>query len=110
MKASEVRIGNFVFSGEKLIEVTPHDLSLFLSRDIELNPVPLNEEWLRKFGFEEFNYPDSKSRWFSDDVIELERKRNGCFILKTFEICFVHQFQNVYLDLTGDELRPVVAL
>ena len=104
MKHSEVRIGNLVFFNETVIEVSSDHLTSFLNGTEDFIPIPLDENWLKKFGFLEFHYPDSKSRWFSDEVLELELKRNGCFILKTFEICTVHQFQNVYLDLTRDEL------
>lgn len=104
MKASELRPGNFVLKQDQVIEVTPEILISFWEKDSDLSPIPIDEQWLKRFGFEEIKYADSKSKWFSDDVLELELKRNGCFIFKTFEIAYVHQFQNVYLDLTGDEL------
>ena len=104
MKLSEVRIGNFVWWNGVVVKVTSELLHAFISGTADFEPVPLDQDWLRKFGFLEFNYPDSRSRWFSDDVLELELKRDNTYILKTFEIKSVHQLQNVYLDLTGDEL------
>lgn len=104
MKHSEVRIGNLVDFKGAVIEVSALHLNFFLNGTEQYSPVPLNEEWLKKLGFQEFHYPESTSRWFSDDVLEIEQKKDGRLILKSFEINAVHQFQNVYLDLLGDEL------
>jgi hypothetical protein len=104
MIPAELRIGNFVFCDDKLTQVNINILISFCNGTIVLNPIPLDKEWLKKFGFYEFHYEDNKSEWFSDDVIEMEHKRTGSFIFKTFEITSVHQFQNVYLDLLADEL------
>ena len=104
MKAVEVRIGNFLFNQDQVTEVSADILNSFLKGDVSLSPIPIGEEWLKRFGFYEIRYENSKSKWFTDEVLELELKRNGCYIFKTFEICYVHQFQNVYLDLTQDEL------
>jgi hypothetical protein len=78
----------------------------------ELIPIPLTEEWLFKLGFKKDQnnryvttnwsglYLELKSQWY------LMRATNEANI----EICYgfkhVHQLQNLYFALTGEELTP----
>ena len=73
----------------------------------EVLPIPLTEEWLGKFGFEKYN-----NSWWKYD-------KNGAFDISNnfdafgFKTCiwssdrinYVHQLQNLYFALTGDELE-----
>lgn len=131
MKASELRIGNFVGLNLKefpenyftVFEVansnmvvqdglTPHgfrDLSYF---DAELlEPIPLTEEWLLKFGFVDDNgsfykIPVGGSELFINPengmVVWIERNNNVFNNPALIE--YVHQLQNLYFALTGEEL------
>ena len=69
----------------------------------DFKPIPLTEEWLIKFGFKELK----RNVWFISDKdgfqIILE---NSIFRLKYLRkhIKYVHQLQNLYFALTGEEL------
>jgi hypothetical protein len=124
MKASELRIGNWLnwyskyhCNGyfDKQLEIedfTQTDLS-------SARPIPLTEEWLLKFG-----------KWIKEDNLFIRRldtindalrldyinsdgelcwefyvyniagQRVGCAYIK-----YVHQLQNLYFALTGEELQ-----
>lgn len=76
-----------------------------------LSPIPLTEEWLYSFGF----------KWYGDwDAFVANRESNkelsiikskGIFIVCDInlvpEIKHVHQLQNLYLALTGEELKYI---
>lgn len=116
MKIGELRIGNIVseelvtYSGrkEQQIIVSIRDISHYDN----FKPIPLTEEWLIKFGFEEELFGDLHTSDFSKGSISMlyvtgntgiwqlrfEKKCNQTFIK------YVHQLQNLYYALTGEEL------
>ena len=64
----------------------------------EVKPIPLTEEWLLKFGFE-----NKKIRIGVYDLIVVLPNSafyNGC----GFPCKYVHQLQNLYFAITGEEL------
>ena len=127
MKTSELRIGNLVeypawnnddskayfsirdiYFDEGKIGLTNGIIKLPCSNLDFIKPIPLTEEWLLKFGFEkadeiyfiEFNV-------YSMTIKEYEK---GRYILNPethfnyVDIEYVHQLQNLYFALTGEEL------
>ena len=72
----------------------------------ELEPIPLTEEWLLKFGFKEDGHYNSAKRWmgiFNQPLIQC----NGYFTIPNYfstEIKYVHTLQNLYFALTCEEL------
>jgi len=119
MKASELRIGNFVTTIDDKIICTSvkgfygfpvntgiinHNNSV---NDFEyLKPIPLTEEWLLKFGFEQKN---GIKCWVNEDVeICFETLANYYRLYpRTNKIKYVHQLQNLYFALTGEELTII---
>jgi hypothetical protein len=123
MKANELRIGNFLQSDTniiKIVGVVKKDIYYYHNKKnlyvLELNnfkPIPLTEEWLIKFGFEKkidcykninynFNgyfasFDCDNPMWFGED---------GCCEQVTIKdnIKYVHQLQNLYFAVTGEEL------
>ena len=77
----------------------------------DCQPIPLTEEWLLKFGFVDKNYTlELKAKrktivfnWFSKVVST--GKRSGYYSRKYRHIKYVHQLQNLYFALTGEELE-----
>lgn len=64
-------------------------------------PIPLTEEWFYKFGFSKSNV------WFEKNGIELFNIADLYFRAKypiKADVKFVHQLQNLYFALTGEEL------
>jgi hypothetical protein len=118
MKASELRIGNLVFNPKtdiakiRLVDDglggvgVQSNLGIFYGKIEEIEPIPLTEDWLIRMGFEK-NGPywfDSKdlllSYSFSQNTIAIGRM--GIYFQN--KIQYVHQLQNLYFALTGEEL------
>jgi hypothetical protein len=129
MKANELRIGNWVLnkrykSGYVMqiesigefgvnIELGYDGRSPIIEDDCsfnECNPIPLTEEWLLKFGFEKKGQLYTKD--FFGDYIGVDVKD---FSIGTYAFgriahapqptfMNVHQLQNLYFALTGEEL------
>ena len=109
MKANELRIGNYVIDNrdDSIHKVTGSTIHSYeFSNTSILKPIPLNEEWLLKFGFEQKGsfYRIKNSRFAEiivyDDGIDV---CNHSVYLP--HIKSVHQLQNLYFALTGCELE-----
>lgn len=133
MEANELRIGNwisdrggkewqidhweseykvaskapFLYSDDVFFVVTGHPLT----EDIHfLKPIPLTEEWLKRFGLERDGCKGIYAFQFLDMDINIHKSYNIWRL--TFErvdrimnIRSVHQLQNLYFALTGKELE-----
>lgn len=126
----ELRIGNYVrslknnsnlcFGGNlPFWEVTIDDILHILNNPKNYEPIPLTEDWLVKFGFEVTDdNPKQKSYYEGDILFDMvcfkfsnsEKKgSNGGFYCYEINdgntyINSVHQIQNLYFALTGQEL------
>jgi len=107
MKATELRIGNYVRTTVTHTEFKTNidELTVILSepKDHQLEPIPLTEEWLLKFGFER-NVLNAKH----NDIIYYSENNIGVKgilgMVKPSKCIYVHQLQNLYFALTGEEL------
>lgn len=80
----------------------------------DFKPIELNQEWFLKFGFERKYFKDKpvfvcKHYMFLDFTYYIEIKESGFIAFNVFncflkQIKYVHEFQNLYFALTGDEL------
>ena len=121
---NELRIGNLVLTKDGITKVSDvlevginmiHDSWEYDLGDIE--PIPLTEEWLVKFGFNIKGVTGLKGKY----VVWLYDVKDYCFMihdsrdnldsndLKVYStplanIKHVHQLQNLYFALTGEEL------
>lgn len=120
MKANELRIGNWVEQpndGVTRVTAILNDLQIKTETgyiDKYCRPIPLTEEWLLKFGF---TYDEVFGWSFSDEKIYFilnYYQPNNRVVLETDEesvitvpqdISYVHQLQNLYFALTGQELE-----
>ena len=109
MKAEDLRIGNWYWweaEGKKYpLQVSKKD---FCNQNhLNFDPIPLTEEWLKRFGFYNSNDFYIKHEWFCSVIRVAEyyhvllRKDN--FHLTSID--YVHQLQNLYHALTGNELQ-----
>ena len=127
MKANELRIGNMVLMNNKPYPITfddfaKHGLELVCDSPItihfdELKPIPLTEEWLLRFGFEEHEtvkclYSKRVGNFEihltieGSDLLDIELSStniSGAYPDKNL-FKYVHQLQNLYYCLTGEEL------
>jgi hypothetical protein len=106
MKPNELRIGNWVETFEGVIQIQN---GWQIDEGEEVEPIPLTEEWLFKFGFKF----DGHCSWWKNKLIELTIdtgedeysvfNNNGDYItLKGIK--YVHSLQNLHFALTGEEL------
>jgi len=119
MKANELRIGNAILINGEVCNNIGYGIitdcyrkqkglvSEYLDTLI-FKPIPLTEEWLLKFGFE--NYDSLK---FSINDLLVVDLHDFTFGVNRFDVCWldnkntihVHQLQNLYFALTGEELK-----
>jgi len=107
MKAEELRIGNLVNVDEKAYKISGGDLYNLENYSKNYGhlykPIPLTEKWLLKFGFDK----EIRSElWFRPDFwVQEMLLLPGSFYHNGLEIKYVHQLQNLYFALTGEELE-----
>jgi hypothetical protein len=124
MTAKELRIGNWVmeFRGVddngpewKQYEATISTIERLIKKDDRIEPIPLTGEWLIRFGFkEEYHEPEivfvksmgyGAAYYFSLYHNTMFKDiPAGCNEFHISEIEYVHQLQNLYFALTGEEL------
>jgi hypothetical protein len=90
MKASELRIGNYLTEDGRLIHI--HD-GFGIDHAHNFKPIEITNEWLLDFGFVK-----GKKGWSKT----LNNKRKFNLYMHTSQ--FIHQLQNLYFALTGEEL------
>jgi hypothetical protein len=133
MEAKDLRIGNWVerfvknegfyeikVESDIIRSVEYHNDYGYDDDEIYYNPIPLTEEWLLKFGFEKVVFNSDveghgveyrKSILHQNDyIIVFEDMSVGTQTFKDFaHVVYplkqhVHQLQNLYFALTGEEL------
>jgi hypothetical protein len=136
MTANELRIGNFIMYSDikKIFDVNLWffaELKTKVSWINDFEPIPLTEEWLEKFGFELKDYESfeaeneihdyeivmtyDKEKKYSIDYWKESEYCQLCFFDENYEnrklingfVQYVHQLQNIYFALTGEELTLV---
>ena len=135
MKANELRIGNYININEpitkedKLIRVSSYHIGKLQKMKDAYEPIPLTEYYLKKFGFSfmtdttPYNYRIHKNKsfcyirygtfgTFENGVEKSFQGFNGLFIANKFVrvIKYVHELQNLYFGLTGEELNLHVGI
>lgn len=107
MKANELRIGNFVSKDGEIYEAD--FITIRMTENYE--PIPLTEEWLIKFGFESINTHGLVT--FDKGRLSIHlpcsHYKNGRTYFNSWciiehSVKYVHQLQNLYFALTGEEL------
>lgn len=122
MKAQELRIGNLVwddYSGEMIVfgvitggvnprvELRKSEKLPAGSYDVDkIQGIPLTEDWLKRFGWAE----NKKFEFFGEFGLVPQGQlycmaRSDAYSVTLFiAIEYVHQLQNLYFALTGEEL------
>ena len=119
MKANELRIGNWVMvfpvkNPQQVCDVMFDSVNtecVFGQHYGEVDPIPLTEEWLLKFGFELINEPNKRYH-YGRLCLQFCKSRlypSGRTFFNNWAILdnlpeHVHQLQNLYFSLTGEEL------
>lgn len=107
MKANELRLGNWIKDGNEYEQVTSDHIKCAESGRCEYDPIPINKKWLEKFGFKYSEFEDLHQKNGYD--IDIEENLYCHFYIAEYgdwykDIEYVHEFQNLYFALTGEEL------
>jgi len=124
INANELRIGNMVLDDEDMVVKIEalkskkyndwnggDDYETIFEKNGESGwaslvfGIPLNEDWLLKFGFEQDEY---KAYWYKQDLFYIRIEEGKLIYDHPFhpvDLQFVHQLQNLYFALTGTELE-----
>jgi len=121
MKANELRIGNYVrikeddgsnvitrFYDDRKIWVNISEDASSTFRFSELEPIPLTEEWLVKFGFTLMKETEYTINTFELNGVRIWNKKGDftqlIYDTDKIELKYVQELQNLYFALTGKEL------
>jgi hypothetical protein len=107
MRSNELRIGNYVNTWRKkhkgiisyeleFVCIDANELIDILYEGYEPEPIPLTEEWSVKFGYE--CLVDMACDFSCKSLYPIEITSEDLKLMK------VNEAQNLYLDLTGEEL------
>jgi hypothetical protein len=116
LKPEDLRRGNLVYGVSDRVEVVNEILSVYVetsfrggllnySKYEDIEPIPLNEEWLIKLGFE-----NNGQQLFdlNDFTIKFKKAQNLCVVyyrnVWIVDLKYVHRLQNLYFALLGTEL------
>ena len=125
--SNEVRIGNLVNYNEDgygfddyVVIIEPHEIHTYRTiaeriKNAEFHPIPITPEWLERLGFEKRISPKGHENWvmYSQHHFAFVLREITPFIGFTYhsygtdhslQIDHVHQLQNLYHALTGQEL------
>jgi len=110
MKPNELRIGNWIQFRytETPVRITLGDfVREYNDEHLEdYEPIPLTEEWLLKFGFENYSMNLDEDGFTHVDVSFLSGGVEVYINDMIYpHIKHVHQLQNLYFALTGEELQ-----
>lgn len=111
LKPEELRIGNHVRIARKhtidenIIQISANGILQVCDEILEVNPIPITEDLLKRFGFENA----TNGYWDSNDEFRIYPDGKGVMYLgeriPCEDIRYVHQLQNLYFALTGEELK-----
>jgi hypothetical protein len=128
MKANELRLGNLILKNNEIHEISSlffvdlHDGTIRenYNNSYIIEPIPLTEEWLLKFGFKKNEIPTALKEFY---IVNYQLENFVVYLLeKSFEIELinknkdqfnlfinpkkqVHILQNLYFALTNNELK-----
>lgn len=107
MKAAELRIGNYyqpTDGSAAYAPVTIDDLVAWSSGAVYGKLIPLTEDWLVKFGFE-----NNFGRYYKREGVQINLASGNVDLCESYfipyKLLYVHQLQNLYHALTGTELE-----
>lgn len=78
-----------------------------------LQPIPLSDEWLAKFGFDDDGFRQYTLLNWGIKVVESLASKGSWIVYQGFlrqfqeiaEVQYIHQLQNLFFALTGEELK-----
>jgi hypothetical protein len=116
MKENELRVGVYIYYCEEVFEVDAECIKMHMGDDLDdaYRPIPLTEKWLlkflevKKFGFTIYLpltnlKAEIHFEMYKNDIVSIIKSDFAELILDPIK--YVHQLQNLYFALTGEELK-----
>jgi len=116
VKIADLRIGSHYSYDNDYIKLDGSLLATYLQNDTDLDlySIPLTDEWLLKFRFKTRTTENISIQYFIGanpvtrdwmfDILWLKGDEYPFYRNGYFKIKYVHQLQNLYFALTGEEL------
>lgn len=109
MKSNEVRVGNFILFSGVQTRVIPADFAtqcrgINSSEMPNFNPIELTEEWLKKAGYKKQNGYGYSNYNVYGTILKNETGFEFHYYGITIRLDFVHQLQNLFFSLYGEDL------
>ncbi len=93
-------------AGKPVVLDAPRLIAMLSGEEVSFEPIPLTEEWLAGATYNalehEFSFPQL-SQWALDPDYN-EIVFNGGYIATSAPVEYVHQLQNFFFIMTGEEL------
>ena len=114
MKATELRIGNWIMAQGLSSKVTIGMLKEIFLNSEEYGPDFLTEDWLEYMGFKQFDkedncwaigYKEEEFGYSCDFEVNINKDNSWHVEIYAVTLEYVHQLQNLYFALTGKELE-----
>lgn len=107
MKATGVMIGNYLKNEGVIVKIDARSIFDMFNDNQKYEPIPLTKYWLTKLGFDR----KGSSFWYKGYDYTIDTS-GGIFIVHSdyvsvaygIEVKYVHQLQNLFFALTGEEL------
>ena len=116
MKANELRVGNYFIGYSNYLQQWELASFKLLAEGIEVDEIiksyiSLDEEWFNKLGMTYYSLPTKSNRSVGYYTVKYGNRfkinssdGNYSFINFRKEIKYVHELQNLYFAVTGEEL------
>ena len=110
MNARELRLGNLILDNGIITEVNPEIIATMQYGTVQgFEPIPLEPVQLKRAGFEIDYWKSVKKYIKGSDVVTFRIDNLGEYYFRSdvanFIVKYVHQLQNLYFALTGQELE-----
>ena len=112
MNANELMIGNYFIGYSNNFQQWELASFVWLFEGIEVDEiirgfVPLNQDWLLKFGFEMYEFDNKANQFRFKERLIVYRDGFLYDYGTSVKLEYVHQLQNLYFSLTGNHLQLV---
>jgi hypothetical protein len=107
IRPEELRIGNWISNGHTNHAISSSwfcDYLGSLGEHMNTELIPLTEEWLVKFGFETYKFDHKENQYRLKDRLVVVRNESFYDYGSSVKVDYVHQLQNLFFALTGEEL------
>lgn len=111
VKANELRIGNYVKTDtDTIVPIRGGGINAIETNQLSVKPIPLTPEILEKCGFVKHghawnNGQGNSLHYCAEDHCLQIAVFGPTFVPIAFDVYYLHQLQNLYYALTGEELN-----